>query len=115
MASRDVMCCLPGRVGAGDLAAYTIQCVPFEGIFNRSHHLDIASLTFVALLSTTPSTAVPPAIGQERPLLAAVPLAPALAGSVRMVKVKSSSRDSLRNGTLIGLAVGGVLGFFAGA
>ena len=88
---------------------------PLEGIFNRSQHLDIASVTFVALLSTTPSAAVPPPVEQVRPLLAAVPLAPALAGSVRMVKVKSSSRDSLRNGTLIGLAVGGVLGFFAGA
>jgi hypothetical protein len=78
--------------------------------------LDIPAVALVMLLSTIPPAAVPPAsVEQVRPLLTAVSHPPALTGSAGQQKQnRSSSRDSLRNGTPIGLAAGGVLGFAAG-
>lgn len=75
---------------------------------------DAACVALVALLSTMPVSHPAAARQDASPFATALRHAPALSRTPQGPQPKPQ-RDSLKNGALIGLAVGGVFGLFAGA
>ena len=74
---------------------------------------DLASITLVALLSTTSPHGMPMPAGRANPFADALVHPPRLAQSTQ--SSQSNPRDSLRNGMLIGLVAGAVTGVYLGA